>query len=46
MKTALVSAPHRAVSVLVHAEEEAVVEGRDEVWLMLGVHPRQVRDGL
>lgn len=42
LKTALVSAPHRAVSVLVHSEEAAVVEGRDDVWLMLGVHPQQV----
>lgn len=44
MKTALVSGPHRAVSVLLHSPEGAagVAGGRDDVWLMLGVHPQQV----
>lgn len=43
MKTALVSGPHRAVSVLLHSPEGAAVAGgRDDVWLMLGVHPQQV----
>ena len=42
LKTALVSGPHRAVSVLLHKPEAAVAGGRDDVWLMLGVHPQQV----
>lgn len=44
LKTALVSGPHRAVSVLLHSPEGAagVAGGRDDVWLMLGVHPQQV----
>ena len=43
-QTALISSPHRAVSVLPRSPDaEGLVPGRrEEVWLMLGVHPRQV----